>query len=152
MKHLFSGIVLCTVSGNLAAAEFHHVGDFVLKSHYRITAEKITPIPTKTLVFKIFSDGTTIHVQAGDDKEAKSVFSIYRSDGISRQRPNRGALEVVPGLQALSQSDNVVRHLRLTRETLTITTFPGVSDQTVVSHFTAAPANPDSASEGKTNP
>ena len=65
-------------------------------------------------------------------------FEIYRSDGIGRQRKGSGALEVIPGLQATSNVGGILRHLRLSRESMTITTFPGVSDQTIVSHAIAA--------------
>jgi hypothetical protein len=47
-------------------------------------------------------------------------------------------LEIIPGVQAMSRADGVLRHLRLSGESLTITTFPGVSDQTIVSHAVAA--------------
>jgi hypothetical protein len=60
---------------------------------------------------------------------------------------------VIPGLQASSQTGGVLRHLRLSRESLTITTFPGVSDQTIVSHAVAAePTSPDTVSKNKLPP
>lgn len=131
----FISFALVGCVSSLAAEEFKYVGSFVLRSHYKLTGGRITPIPIKPVTFEVDSDGTRVRVRSGGDNEAASVFEIYRSDGIGRQRPERGALEVVPGLQALSQTGGVVRHLRLTKESLTITTFPGVSDQTIVSHF-----------------
>ena len=44
-------------------------------------------------------------------------------------------------------TDGVLRHLRLSRESLTITTFPGVSNQTVVSHAVAAKLKPSTEKE-----
>ena len=73
------------------------------------------------------------------------TFEIYRSDGIGRQRQGSGALEVIPGIQATSTVGGVLRHLRLSRESMTITTFPGVSDQTIVSHSIAAEPKPEVA-------
>jgi hypothetical protein len=125
-----------------AADEFRHVGDFLLKSHFKLTGEKITPIPMKTLAFRVYTDGVRIKVAAEGDDESHSLFEIYRSDGIGRQRSGGGALEVIPGLQASSQTGGVLRHLRLSRESMTITTFPGVSDQTIVSHAVAAEPTP----------
>ena len=125
-----------------AADGYRHVGDFLLKSHFKLTGDKITPIPMKTLAFRVYTDGVRIKVAAEGDDESQSLFEIYRSDGISRQRSGGGALEVMPGLQANSQVGGVLRHLRLTRESLTITTFPGVSDQTIVSHAVAAEPTP----------
>jgi hypothetical protein len=136
-----------------AADGYRHVGDFLLKSHFKMTGDKITPIPMKTLAFRVYTDGVRIKISAEGDDESQSIFEIYRSDGIGRQRSGGGALEVIPGLQASSQTGGVLRHLRLSRESLTITTFPGVSDQTIVSHAVAAePTSPDPVSKNKLPP
>lgn len=136
-------LLLCFSPGISAADEYKHVGDFLLKAHFKLTGEKLTPIPMKPIAFRVYSDGTRIKVTAEGDDESHTTFAIYRSDGIGRQRSGRGALEVIPGLQATSQTGGVLRHLRLSRESMTITTFPGVSDQTIVSHaVAAAPKNP----------
>ncbi len=143
-KPLIAAILLCTAQA--MAGEFKHVGDFLLKSHFKLTGEKQTPIPMKPLVFRVFTDGVKIRVSAEGDEDSATTFEIYRSDGIGRQKSGGGALEVIPGLQATSHTGGVVRHLRLTRESMTLTTFPGVSDQTIVSHAVAAePRNPQPA-------
>jgi len=121
-----------------SAVEFRHVGDFLLQSHFKLTGEVMSPIPIKAVVFRVFTDGIVIRVSADGDDEAFTTFEIYRSDGIGRQRSEGGALEVIPGVQAMSRNNNVLRHLRMTAESLTITTFPGVSDQTIVSYAVAA--------------
>ena len=121
-----------------AAAEFTHVGDFLLQAHFKLTADKMTPIPMKPIAFRVFTDGVRIKVTAEGDDESHTTFEIYRSDGIGRQRTGGGALEVIPGLQATSHTGGVLRHLRLSRECMTLTTFPGVSDQTIVSYAVAA--------------
>jgi len=129
-------IALC--GGSLSAGEFRHVGDFLLQSHFKLTGDRVTPIPMKSLAFHVYTDGVKVRVAAEGNEEAHTTFDIYRSDGIGRQRPDSGALEVIPGIQAMSRADGVLRHLRLSGETMTITTFPGVSDQTIVSHSVAA--------------
>lgn len=126
------------IVGSAAASEYNHVGDFLLKSHFKITGDKVTPIPMKAIAFRVYTDGVRVKVVTEDDDESHTTFLVYRSDGIGRQRPDRGAIEVIPGLQASSRTDGVLRHLRLSRESMTITTFPGVSNQTVVSHAVAA--------------
>lgn len=130
--------LLFAIAGAATASEYKHVGDFLLRSHFKITGDKVTPIPMKAIGFRVYTDGVRVKVVAEDDEDSHTTFVIYRSDGIGRQRPDRGAIEVIPGLQATSQTDGVLRHLRLSRESLTITTFPGVSNQTVVSHAVAA--------------
>lgn len=120
------------------AVEFRHVGDFMLQSHFKITGDKMSPIPMKSMVFRVFTDGMLIRISADGDDNAFTTFEIYRSDGIGRQRSEGGALEVIPGVQATSRNNNVLRHLRMSAESLTITTFPGVSDQTIVSYAVAA--------------
>jgi hypothetical protein len=132
---LLTAIALASAA---AAAEFKHVGDFLLKSHFKLTGEKVTPVPMKPIAFRVFTDGVHIKISAEGDDDSHTTFEIYRSDGIGRQRAGRGALEVIPGLQATTNTGGVLRHLRLSREAMTITTFPGVSDQTIVSHAVAA--------------
>lgn len=130
---------LCLAFASAAAAEeFKHVGDFLLRAHFKITGDKKTPIPMKPIAFRVHTDGVHIKVTAEGDDESHTTFEIYRSDGIGRQRTGGGALEVIPGLQATSRTGGVLRHLRLTRESMTMTTFPGVSDQTIVSYAVAA--------------
>lgn len=126
------------------ASEFRHVGDYLLKSHFKLAGAEMTPIPMKPIAFRVTTDGVTIRVSPEGEEESHTSFLIYRSDGIGRQRPGAGALEVIPGVQASSTKDGTLRHLRLSRESLTITTFPGVSDQTIVSHaVAAAPKEPE---------
>lgn len=132
-------LVLSLAAGAASAAEeFKHVGDFLLQAHFKLTGDKITPIAMKPIAFRVYTDGVHIKVTAEGDNDAHTTFEIYRSDGIGRQRAGRGALEVIPGLQATCQSGGILRHLRLSREAMTITTFPGVSDQTIVSYALAA--------------
>jgi hypothetical protein len=121
-----------------AAGEFRHAGDFLLKSHFKITGDRATPIPMKPIAFRVFTDGVRIKVSAEGDEDSHTTFEIYRSDGIGRQRVEGGALEVIPGLQATSHTGGVLRHLRLSRESMTLTTFPAVSDQTIVIYAVAA--------------
>ncbi|MEO5716331.1 MAG: hypothetical protein ABIT37_22820 [Luteolibacter sp.] len=129
---------LITFSSTAFASEFKHVGDFLLQSHFKLVGQQVTPIPMKPIAFRVFTDGVKIRVSAEGDEESHTTFEIYRSDGIGRQRQGAGALEVIPGLQAMSNVGGTLRHLRLSRESMTITTFPGVSDQTIVVYAVAA--------------
>lgn len=126
------------LSGVLHSAEFRHVGDFLLSAHYKLTGADMTPIPMKPIAFHVFTDGVTIRVSPEGDESSHTSFEIYRSDGIARQRSESGALEVIPGVQATTSASGILRHLRLSKDSLTITTFPGVSDQTIVSYAVAA--------------
>jgi len=133
-----------TSANESEATEFQHVGDYLLKSHFKLVGQKITPIPTKPIAFRVFTNGVTIRVTTEDDDEAHMSFTIYRSDGIGRQRDGGGALEIIPGIQATTSVGGVLRHLRLSKESMTITTFPGVSNQTIVNYSVAAePIKPD---------
>lgn len=123
-----------------AASGFTHFGDFLLQSHFKVSREKVMPVPMKAMAFRVFSDGIQVRVVSEDDEDARTTFQIYRSDGIARQRADGGSLEVIPGIQATSNTGGVLRHLRLTRESFTITSFSGISDQTVISHAVAAVA------------
>mgnify|MGYP001814419930 CR=1 FL=1 len=134
--------IAVSLAAAAAAAEFKHVGDFLLQSHFKLTGDKVTPIPMKPIAFRVYTDGVRIRIAAEDNEESHTTFEIYRSDGIGRQRSGGGALEVIPGLQATSQTGGVLRHLRLSSESMTITTFPGVSDQTIISYAIAAEPMP----------
>lgn len=127
--------------GILHAAEFRHVGDFLLSAHYKLTGAEMKPIPMKPIAFHVFTDGVSIRVSPEGDESSHTSFEIYRSDGIARQRSESGALEVIPGVQAMTSTGGILRHLRLSKDSLTITTFPGVSDQTIVSYAVAAVPN-----------
>ena len=130
--------IFCCIIRIAHADEFRHVGDYLLKSHFKLTGVKVTPIPMKPIAFRVYTDGVIVKVATEDNDEAHTKFEIYRSDGISRQRSGGGAIEIIPGIQATSSIDGVLRHLRLSAESMTITTFPGVSDQTIVSYSVAA--------------
>jgi len=130
--------LLLIVSSLGMGDEFRHVGDYLLKAHFKLTGDKVTPIPMKPIAFRVYTNGVTVKVATEGDDEAQSTFEIYRSDGISRQRSGGGAIEIIPGLQAMSRVDGVLKHLRLSGESMTITTFPGVSNQTIISHSVAA--------------
>ena len=138
MIRLVSITLILALGCATAADDFRHVGDFLLQAHFKLQGDKITPIPMKPLAFRVYTDGVHIKVSAEGDDESHTTFEIYNSDGIGRQRTNHGALEVIPGLQATSRTGGILRHLRLSREAMTITTFPGVSEQTIVSHAVAA--------------
>lgn len=134
---LFISVILLSIT-SARAEDFRHVGDFLLQAHFKLTGAERTDIPMKAMVFHVYTDGVTVRISPEGDDEAHTSFEIYRSDGIGRQRPGSGALEVIPGVQASTSAGGTLRHLRLSKESLTITTFPGVSDQTVVSYAVAA--------------
>jgi len=122
-----------------AAAEFRHIGDFIIKSRMKVSGGQIIPTTIKPLRLSAFTDGISVRVSTEGVVEQASEYLIYRSDGIGRQRTAGGALEVVPGVQATSQKGGVLRQLRLTGDTLTITAFPGVSNQTIITYAVVAP-------------
>lgn len=123
---------------------FDPMGEFVIRSQTKITGKgKAIQVPIKPLKLSVSTDGVTIRLATGKQTDAWSSFTIYRSDGIGRQNVPGGPLEVVPGVQATSDHGGVHKHLRLTRDSLTLTVFPGVSDQTLVTHAVIATPSPD---------
>lgn len=121
------------------AAEFRHIGDFIVRSRIKVAEGKSMPTTIKPLRLSAFTDGFTVRLSTAGDPSSASEFRIYRSDGIGRQQSENGALEVIPGVQASSTKGGVLRQLRLTEKTLTLTSFPGVSNQIIITHATAAP-------------
>jgi len=143
MIRILPALIGLAFGTTLYAEEFRPFANFLLSSHVKVTADRITPIPMKPIVFHVATDGVRVRITAEGDAEARSTFEIYRSDGIGRPRPGDASLAVIPGIQALSKNGGVLRHLRLTRESLTITSFPGVSDATIITHALAmAPDSP----------
>ena len=139
MRRMLIVLIGLALAPCLRAEAFHHFASFVLDSHFKVTGGRVTPIPMKPIVFEVSTDGVHVRLTAEGDAEARTSFEIYRSDGIGRQRPGGDTLDIIPGIQAMSKSGGVLRHLRLTRDALTITTFPGVSDQTLITHAIATP-------------
>jgi len=140
MKHYRPSIVALLAAalgfiGSAAAGEFTPMGEYMILRQMKIAGSgKVVEIPIKPLPIKVETDGVTVRLSAdtSSDNDNWSTFKIYRSDGIGRQTAPGGPLEVVPGVQATSDTSGVHKHLRLTRDTLTLTVFPGVSDQTLV--------------------
>jgi hypothetical protein len=130
--------LLAILADRGCAEQFRHFGYYLIQSHFKIEGDKQRKILVKPVVFHVSTDGISVKVSMDGEAESTTTFEIYRSDGIGCQRGNRGALEVVPGVQAMHRSHGELRHLRLCKEFMTMTTFPGVSDQTVVIHAIAA--------------
>jgi hypothetical protein len=132
-------------SASQAVDVFEFIGKYRIRSRLKITDDKVTRVTIKPMVLSVTSNGLTVRVSSQGNEEAVSKFDIYRSDGIGRQHDRSGVLEVIPGIQGSSSRDGVLRHIRITREGLTITQFAGVSNQTVITHATAV--QPDSQAD-----
>ncbi len=139
MKIATSALLIIAGSLVAGAEEFRHIGDFIIKSRLKVTSGQVVPVAIKPLRLSAFTDGISVRISTSNDSETASDYLIYRSDGIGRQKANGGALEVVPGVQATSEQSGIFRQLRLTQDSLTITTFPGVSDQIVITQAQLAP-------------
>ena len=140
MKQALTAVIAFALATSASIAEMRHVGDFILVSRSKITGEKNQPIPIKPMVFHVSTDGVQVHVKL-DDKEETNIFHVYASEGIGRLNKDSNTLEIVPGIQASSNKGGELRHLRLTTEEMTITTFPARSDQAVVVHAIAIDKN-----------
>jgi hypothetical protein len=140
-----AGVALAFVfSAGAEEGDFDTFGDYVIRSQTKITGNgKVVRIPIKPLKLSVSTDGVTIRLTTDARSDAWSTFTIYRSDGIGQQSAPGGPLEVVPGVQATSDHGGVHKHLRLTRDSLTLTVFPGVSDQTVITHAVHVPPAPE---------
>ena len=134
MNQLFIVLALFVLGPLAFAGEFKSIGDFLLQSHFKLTGQQMTPIPIKPVVFHVSTDGLQIRVATEDGEDSYATFEIYSSDGIGRPRPGANTLEILPGLQAMSRADGALRHLCISRESMTLTIFPCMSDQTVVSY------------------
>lgn len=132
------------LTANAGEGDFGSFGEYVIRSQTKITGKgKVIRVPIKPLKLSVSTDGVTVRLSTGNQTEAWSSFIIYRSDGIGQQSLPGGPLEVVPGVQATSDHGGVHKHLRLTRDSLTLTVFPGVSDQTVITHAVLSNPSPD---------
>ncbi len=149
MIRLLPVLISLALGSSLRGDDFRPFASFLLSSHVKVTGGQVTPIPIKPIVFQVATDGLHLRISTDGNEEASSTFEIYRSDGIGRQRKGETAFDIIPGIQAMSRTGGVLRHLRLTRESLTITSFPGVSDHTTITHALAiAPTSPAAAKDG----
>lgn len=140
------------VFGFAKAEDFRHIGDFTVCSRIKVAEGQVIRMPVEPLVLSAFTDGLSVRVSINGGSDSASEYTIYRSDGIGRQRGKDGALEVLPGIQGTSQKGGVLRQLRLTEETMTITSFPGISNQTVVIHAVATAPPRATPIESEENP
>jgi hypothetical protein len=140
MKHALTVLIAFALATSASIAEMRHVGDFMLVSRSKLTGEKHQPMPIKPMVFHVSTDGVHVQVKLDDNEEA-NIFHVYASEGIGRLNKDSNTLEIVPGIQASSNKGGVLRHLRLTTDEMTITTFPARSDQAVVIHAVATDKN-----------
>ncbi len=125
---------------------FRHVGDYLVTSRLKVTDAEVTRLAIKPFRLSVFTNGSEVRISASGDEEGGATFEVYRSDGIGRQAVRSAALEIVPGLQASSSQGGLLSHLRLTPSSLTITRFPGVSNQTIITHAVVVPqASPPKA-------
>jgi hypothetical protein len=113
---------------------YQHIGIYQVCSCIKVTDDVVTRVEIKPMILHVTSNGTTIRVSTEGAEAGTSTYEIYRSDGIGRQNGRSGVLEVIPGVQGSSCKDGVMRHIRVSRESLTITRFAGVSNQTVITH------------------
>jgi hypothetical protein len=118
---------------------YRQIGTYVIRTRMKITGDHVTRIPIKPLEIEVLTNGTDLKIVVQGHNDEASTYEIYRSDGIGRLNKHTGVLEVVPGLQAYCKRDGILRHLRVTREALTITEFAAISDQTMVTHALARP-------------
>ena len=140
MKQALTAVIAFALATSASIAEMRHVGDFMLLCRSKITGEKHQAMPIKPMVFHVSTDGVHVQVKL-DDKEETNIFYVYASEGIGRLNKDSNTLEIVPGVQASSNKGGELRHLRLTTEEMTITTFPARSDQAVVIHAIAIDKN-----------
>ena len=140
MKRTITAFIALASATAAVFAEMRHVGDFILISRSKITGDQQLSMPTKPMVFRVSTDGVQVQVKLGDNEE-ENIFHVYNSEGIGRLNKNNNALEIIPGIQASSNKGGELRHLRLTTEKMTITTFPARSDQAVVIHAIAVDRN-----------
>jgi len=132
---LAAALLLPGLTGRAAAADdgqFKSLGDFVIKSRVKVVGDKLVTTPIKPLHLTVSTDGEVVRIATEGSTEAPATYKIYRSDGIARESATSGAMEVLPGIQATADRGGVHQHLRMTRESLTLTSFPGVSDQTII--------------------
>jgi len=123
----------------LSAQDFRHVGSYRLVSQAKITRTSSVQMPVASLTFQVHCDGVQVKVAISGQPETETTYQIYRSDGLVRQRQDGNAIEVIPGIQAICQAGGVLRHLRLSKDNLTLTTFPDAVDQTIVIHAEPEP-------------
>ena len=92
-------------AGVALGAEFSAMGDYVIHRQVKITGTgKVLEIPMKPLPLRVETDGVTVRISTSAENDNWSTFTIYRSDGIGRQTTAGGPLEVVPGVQATSDT------------------------------------------------
>ncbi len=109
---------------------YNLIGNYLTAETAKIRNGKFITRPPAGLTYRVYSDGAELKVFTNHVTEHQT-YEIYRSDGIAVDESS-GDTSIVPGLQARSTSGASLRQLCLTKETLTITSFPPLSSEIII--------------------
>lgn len=118
-------------------AGYRYIGVYKMNSKVKVERGQAMPVVISPLVYRVYSDGIDVRVYCRTDGEdSYTSYSIYRSDGIGVARSS-GELDLIAGVQAMSQRGDMVRQVSVTRASLTMVKMPPRSHRVIITRAVA---------------
>ena len=112
--------------------EFREIGSFQVTKSILVKLGKTTEVKKGELIFRVFTDGIDVRISPEGKDENFLAFQIYFNGDIFEADGEN----LSPGVKALSDQGEVVRHLNLTKKLLTLTKFPTAANDVEITYAT----------------
>lgn len=99
---------------------FREIGAYRVKTGTLLKLGKATEVAKGEMLFRVFMDGIDVRLSPDGADESYISFQIYRAGGIYDQTGEN----LLSGVQAFSDQGEIVRHLCVEPNLLTLTKFP----------------------------
>ena len=112
--------------------EFREIGSFQVTKSVLVKLGETTEVKKGDLIFRVFTDGIDVRISPEGKDENFLAFQIYFNGDIF----DADGENLSPGVKALSDQGEVVRHLNLTSKLLTLTKFPNAANDVEITYAT----------------
>ena len=112
--------------------EFREIGSFQVTKSILVKLGETTEVKKGELIFRVFTDGIDVRISPEGEDENFLAFQIYFNGDIF----DADGENLRPGVKALSDQGEVVRHLNLTSKLLTLTKFPKAANDVEITYAT----------------
>ncbi len=109
---------------------FNLIGTYQAEEYAKVRSGEYLIRPSAALIYRVYSNGAELKVFT-DNVVEHQTFEVYRSDGIATDTTT-GDTQIVPGIQARSTSGSSLKQLTLTKNKLTVTSFPPLSSEILI--------------------
>ncbi|MGJ8725550.1 MAG: hypothetical protein ACSHYB_13410 [Roseibacillus sp.] len=112
--------------------EFREIGSFQVTKSVITKLGEATEINKGDLIFRVFTDGIDVRISPEGQNENFLAFQIYYSGDIF----DAAGENLSPGVKAISDQGEVVRHIVINAKLLTLTKFPTSTSDVEITYAT----------------